>query len=87
MPIGLINTVSDPFCHRCSRLRLTAEGRLRNCLFSPEEWDVRGLLRSGSSDGQLARLIRDAVRAKRQRHGSASGRFCRSGRAMHQIGG
>ena len=86
-PIGLIRTVSDPFCHRCSRLRLTAEGKLRNCLFSPEEWDVRALLRGGGTGGQLAALIRDAVHAKRQRHGSASGRFCRSGRAMHQIGG
>ena len=86
-PIGLIPTVSAPFCHRCSRLRLTAEGKLRNCLFSPEEQDARGLLRTGGTDQQLATLIGEAVAAKKEKHGSASGRFCRSGRSMHQIGG
>ncbi len=86
-PVGLISTVSDPFCRRCSRLRLTAEGQLRNCLFAPKEWDARGVLRTGGTDEQLATLIGDAVRAKKEKHGSASGRFCRSGRSMHQIGG
>ena len=86
-PIGLISTMSDPFCHRCSRLRLTADGKLRNCLFSPEEWDARSLLRSGGGDEPLVTLIGDAVHAKEEKHGSASGRFCRSGRSMHQIGG
>jgi cyclic pyranopterin phosphate synthase len=86
-PVGLIPTVSAPFCHRCSRLRLTAEGKLCNCLFSPEQWDARSALRTGGADEQLVTLIRDAVDAKEERHGSASGRFCRSGRSMHQIGG
>lgn len=88
-PIGLINTVSEPFCHRCTRLRLTAEGRVRSCLFSAEEHqrDARTLLRAGGSDDQLAELIREAVLAKRRSHGCQSGRFYRTGRSMHQIGG
>jgi len=85
--IGLISTVTDPFCEHCSRLRLTAEGKLRNCLFSTEEWDARAVLRDGGSDEQLARLIRDAVGAKKEKHGSDSGRFARTDRSMHQIGG
>ena len=88
-PIGLINTVSEPFCHRCSRLRLTAEGSVRSCLFSAEEEerDARTLLRTGGSEDQLAELIREAVLAKRRSHGSESGRLSRTGRSMHQIGG
>jgi len=88
-PIGLINTVSEPFCHRCSRLRLTADGRVRSCLFSAEndQRDARTLLRTGGSDDQLAELIRETVLAKRRSHGSESGRFSRTGRSMHQIGG
>jgi len=86
-PIGLINSVSDPFCAHCSRLRLTADGKVRNCLFSKEEWDVRAVLRAGASDDRLAELIVEAVRAKRETHGCRSGRFSRTGRSMHQIGG
>jgi len=86
-PIGLINSVSDPFCDHCSRLRLTADGKVRNCLFSREEWDARAVLRAGASDERLAALIVEAVRAKRERHGCRSGRFSRTGRSMHQIGG
>ncbi len=86
-PIGLITTVSAPFCERCSRLRLTAEGKLRNCLFSQEEWDARAVLRAGGSEQRLAELIREAVWAKPQQHGSESGQLARTGRSMHQIGG
>jgi cyclic pyranopterin phosphate synthase len=85
--IGLINTVSEPFCHRCGRLRLTAEGKLCSCLFSTEHWDARAVLRTGGSDGQLAELIRQAVYAKQERHGSPSGQLLRTDRSMHQIGG
>ncbi len=85
--IGLIRTVSAPFCGRCGRLRLTAEGRIRNCLFSTEEWDARAMLRTGGSDEQLAELIREAVCAKQQQHGSQSGQLLRTDRSMHQIGG
>jgi len=86
-PIGLVNSVSDPFCDRCSRLRLTADGKVRNCLFSMEEWDARAVLRAGGSDEPLAELVIEAVRAKRKKHGCRSGRFSRTGRSMHQIGG
>jgi cyclic pyranopterin phosphate synthase len=86
-PIGLISTVTHPFCDRCGRLRLTADGRVRSCLFSAEEPDVRTLLRAGGSDEQLAELIRQAVWAKQQKHGSESGRWSRTDRSMHQIGG
>jgi len=86
-PIGLISTVTHPFCDRCGRLRLTADGRVRSCLFSAEEPDVRSLLRAGGSDEQLAGLIRQAVRAKQKKHGSESGRWSRTDRTMHQIGG
>lgn len=86
-PIGLVNSVSAPFCDHCSRLRLTADGKVRNCLFSMEEWDARAVLRAGGSDGQLAELVVEAVRAKREKHGCRSGRFSRTGRSMHQIGG
>lgn len=84
--VGLINTLSEPFCHRCSRLRLTAEGRVRNCLFSSEEWDARAVMRGGGTDEQLAQLIRQAVCAKKER-GSQSDRLARVDRTMHQIGG
>jgi cyclic pyranopterin phosphate synthase len=85
--IGLINSVSEPFCDRCSRLRLTAEGKIRNCLFATNEPDARAVLRAGGSDEQLAELIREAVHSKEQQHGCASGQLARTGRSMHQIGG
>ena len=67
--MGFINPVSQPFCGDCNRLRLTAEGKIRNCLFSTEEWDARALLRSGASEPALQNLIRDCVAAKRAGHG------------------
>ncbi|TWT67656.1 Cyclic pyranopterin monophosphate synthase [Posidoniimonas polymericola] len=85
--VGFINPVTQPFCSDCNRLRLTAEGQIRNCLFSPEEWDARRLLRDGASDGDLARLIREAVAAKRAGHGIDAPGFHRPDRAMYQIGG
>lgn len=85
--VGIIASVSEPFCGRCGRLRLTAEGRLRNCLFSSDEWDVRELLRGGGSDGQLMDLFRAAICAKKAKRGADGGHFARPERAMYQIGG
>jgi cyclic pyranopterin phosphate synthase len=85
--IGLIRTVTEPFCDRCCRLRLTAEGRLRNCIFSNADWDVRRLLRSGDSDAALADLIREAVSAKKEQHGNDAGRLAASEIGMYRIGG
>ena len=85
--VGFINPVTRPFCDRCDRLRLTADGQLRNCLFSTVEWDARGLLRSGAGDEALAAAIRDCVAAKRAAHGIDTPSFVRPARAMYQIGG
>jgi len=85
--VGFIDAVTSPFCDRCDRLRLTADGQFRNCLFSTTEWDVRGLLRGGGDDAGIAALLRDCVAAKRAAHGIGSPAFERPGRAMYQIGG
>ena len=85
--IVFINPVSQPFCHNCNRLRLTAEGQVRNCLFSTEEWDSREILRGGGSDEELAELIRASVGAKKAGHGINSDAFVKPERAMYQIGG
>jgi len=85
--IGLIRPVSQPFCGDCDRLRLTAEGQIRNCLFSAREWDARRLLREGGSDEEIADLIRACVWAKAPAHGIGSEDFVRPERAMYQIGG
>lgn len=85
--IGFINPVSQPFCHECNRLRITAEGQVRNCLFSTTEWDARALLRSDADDDQLDALVRDCVEAKKRGHGIDTPDFVRPERAMYQIGG
>jgi len=85
--IGFINPVSQPFCGACNRLRITAEGQIRNCLFSVEEWDARALLRSGASDDQIAQRLIECVRAKKPGHGIDSPDFVKPQRAMYQIGG
>jgi cyclic pyranopterin phosphate synthase len=85
--IGFINPVSQPFCSDCNRLRLTAEGQVRNCLFSNEEWDVRELLRGEATDDELRRLVRDCVAAKKPAHGIGEADFEKPTRAMYQIGG
>ena len=85
--IGFINPVSQPFCGDCNRLRITAEGQVRNCLFSIAEWDARALLRGGGDDASLAQLVRDCVAAKKPGHGIDSPEFLRPERAMFQIGG
>jgi GTP 3',8-cyclase len=85
--IGFINPVTQPFCEDCNRLRVTAEGKLRNCLFSTIEWDARALLRGGGTDKDLTQLLRDCVAAKKPGHGIDSADFVRPARAMYEIGG
>ncbi|QEG21880.1 GTP 3',8-cyclase MoaA [Mariniblastus fucicola] len=85
--IGFIDPVSSPFCSSCDRLRLTAEGKLRNCLFSTIEWDVRNAIRSGKTDDEIDSLVRECVAAKKAGHGIDSSEFERPDRAMYQIGG
>jgi cyclic pyranopterin phosphate synthase len=85
--IGVITSVSRAFCGTCNRLRLTADGAIRNCLFANGEHPVRDLLRSGGSDADLAMLLRQAVWAKRAGHGINDPSFLRPARSMSMIGG
>jgi cyclic pyranopterin phosphate synthase len=85
--IGFITPVSEPFCGDCNRLRLTAEGQVRNCLFSTVEWDARRLLRAGASDSELRALVRECVAAKAAAHGIGQRDFHQPPRPMYQIGG
>lgn len=85
--VGFINPVSQPFCGQCDRLRLTAEGQFRNCLFATDDWDARSLVRSGASDQELENLVRNCVAAKKLGHGIDEPGFLRPERAMYQIGG
>jgi cyclic pyranopterin phosphate synthase len=85
--VGFINPVTQPFCSQCDRLRITAEGKLRNCLFSTVEWDLRALLRGGASDAELADMVRNCVAAKKAGHNINSAEFVKPDRAMYQIGG
>ncbi len=85
--VGFINPVSQPFCVSCNRLRMTAEGKIRNCLFSTAEWDLRTLLRAGASDLEIENLIRECVSSKKAGHGIDSDSFSRPQKSMYQIGG
>ena len=85
--VGIIASVSRPFCASCNRLRLTAEGKLRNCLFSLDEVDVKGLLRAEDADGELAEAIRRTVWSKWEGHEINSAQFVKPQRTMHAIGG
>ena len=85
--VGFINSVTQPFCQACNRLRITAEGQLRNCLFGTTEWDARQILRSGGSDADISQLLHDCVAAKKASHGMDSPEFIPPERAMYQIGG
>jgi cyclic pyranopterin phosphate synthase len=89
--IGFIDPVTQPFCGSCDRLRLTADGQFRNCLFSDVEWDARGILRSHHEpmeiDARLADTLQACVAAKRQAHGIGTAAFERPARAMYEIGG
>lgn len=85
--IGVITSVTRAFCGTCNRLRLTADGAIRNCLFANDEYSVRDLLRSGGSKDELELLIRRAVWAKRAGHGINDPAFLRPARSMSMIGG
>jgi cyclic pyranopterin phosphate synthase len=85
--IGFVNPVSEPFCSTCDRIRLTADGQLRTCLFSRREWDLKAPLRDGSSDERLDELIRFAVAHKELKHKINDPGFVRASRSMSQIGG
>jgi len=85
--VGFIAPVSSPFCGACSRLRLTADGKVRPCLFSTTEWDLRSLMRSGASDGDIADFMIDATWTKQPGHGIASPEFRQPARPMSAIGG
>ena len=85
--VGFINPVSEPFCAQCDRIRLTAEGQLRTCLFAQTETDLRALLRSGASDGEIERAMREAVWHKELKHYIGDKRFRRTARSMSMIGG
>jgi cyclic pyranopterin phosphate synthase len=85
--VGFINPVSEPFCADCNRLRLTADGGLRTCLFSRFETDLRGPLRSGASDEELELIVRDAVWRKELKHRIQEPGFRPPPRTMSAIGG
>jgi GTP 3',8-cyclase len=85
--IGFVNPVSEPFCSSCDRIRLTADGQLRTCLFSRREWDLKTPLRDGSSDDEIEALLRWAVRHKELKHKINEPGFVRASRSMSQIGG
>jgi cyclic pyranopterin phosphate synthase len=85
--IGFVNPVSEPFCGDCNRVRLTAEGKLRTCLFSLGETDLREPLRAGAGDGDLEQLIRDAVWRKELKHHVSEPGFQQPARTMSRIGG
>jgi cyclic pyranopterin phosphate synthase len=85
--IGVISSVSQPFCADCDRVRLTSDGKLRTCLFSLHETDLRALLRSGESDETIAASMRDAVWKKEEGHLINRPGFVRPDRTMSQIGG
>jgi GTP 3',8-cyclase len=85
--IGFVNPVSEPFCSDCNRVRLTAEGKLRTCLFSVNETDLREPLRAGASDAELEQIVRDAVWRKELKHHVGEKGFRQPPRSMSAIGG
>jgi len=85
--VGFIASVSRPFCLNCNRIRLTADGKLRYCLFAIEEDDVKTLMRAGASDGEIAALVRRNVAGKWEGHEINSAKFVAPPRPMYSIGG
>ena len=85
--VGVIPSVTRPFCDTCDRIRLTAEGQLRSCLFSVDEVDLRTLVRGGASDDDLAAAVRTCVAGKWAGHMIGQVQFIRPRRSMSQIGG
>ncbi len=85
--IGFISSVSEPFCASCNRVRITSDGKLRTCLFSLGETDLKSAIRGGASDGDITELIRSAVWAKEEGHHINDPEFVRPDRTMSRIGG
>jgi GTP 3',8-cyclase len=91
--VGFVDSVSAPFCSRCDRLRLTSDGKLRNCLFGKQEWDLKMLLNQSPEGGsvelerQIELQLRDCIQAKMAAHGIDDPLFQPPARAMYQIGG
>jgi cyclic pyranopterin phosphate synthase len=85
--MGFISPVTQPFCGDCNRIRLTAEGQLRTCLFSMNETDLRAPLRDGASDAELEEIVRDAVWRKELKHHVNDPGFVQPARTMSRIGG
>ena len=85
--IGVVASVTRKFCDSCDRVRLTADGQFRNCLFAVDEFDLRGLLRAGATDDEICDLLERAVGAKWAGHGIGTVDFIRPARSMSQIGG
>ncbi|MDZ4277977.1 MAG: GTP 3',8-cyclase MoaA [Dehalococcoidia bacterium] len=85
--VGFVNPVSEPFCETCDRVRLTADGQFRTCLFSTWETDLREPLRSGANDSELEQIVRAAAWRKEMKHYINDPGFQRASRSMSQIGG
>jgi cyclic pyranopterin phosphate synthase len=85
--LGIIASVTRPFCGACSRLRITADGKVRPCLFSHDEWDLRPLLRDRATDDELRRFLVNATWTKQAGHGIGSNAFRPPARTMSAIGG
>ena len=85
--VGVIASVTQAFCGNCDRVRLTAEGQFRNCLFAVDEFDLRSLLRSGATDTEIADEMARGVMAKWAGHEIGQVTFIKPSRSMSQIGG
>jgi cyclic pyranopterin phosphate synthase len=85
--VGIVAAVTRPFCGSCDRIRITADGQLRNCLFARTETDLRAMVRAGASDEALAETMADSVRDKAAGHGIDDPSFVQPGRSMSAIGG
>ena len=85
--VGVIGSVTRPFCSSCDRVRLTSDGQLRNCLFSQGETDLRGPLRSGATDDEIVAFMQQCLAAKRAGHGIDDPTFLQPPRPMSAIGG
>jgi cyclic pyranopterin phosphate synthase len=85
--VGFIDAVTQPFCRQCNRIRLTADGRIRTCLFSLDEIDLIGPMRAGADDEGIARIFHEAAARKEKKHHISDGLFVKPGRTMSAIGG
>ena len=85
--VGVVASVTEKFCDSCDRVRLTADGQFRNCLFAVDEFDLRGLIRSGATDAEIGEMFERAVGSKWAGHGIGTVDFIRPARSMSQIGG